>query len=87
MDDSVNLTFKNRKKQRRIRCIVVIVVILVAFIIGFLIGFFVKKSPKEDHSEDGHQKSGFQEQQEKIAKHHQDFMDAVSPEELENYVK
>ena len=84
------LTYKKKKKQRRVRCIGVIVAIIVAFLIGFLIGYFAIKSKSDDHEEDDKKhdkKLDFQKQREETMNHHKNFQTTVSEEELKKVLK
>ena len=87
MDDNVELTYKKKKKQRRIRCIGVIVAIIAAFLIGFLIGYFAVKSKSKDHKDedkkhDTDKKLDFRKQREETMKHHKNFQTIISEEQL-----
>jgi len=94
MDD--NVEFKGNTCTTRKRWIATILLIIVAFAIGIVIGYFAIKKP-ESKSEDGEAKSTesprfdkkaeFQNRQEEISKHHQNFQGSLSEEELRNSLK
>ena len=90
-DDNVELTYKKRKKQRRVRCIAMIVAFIVVFFIGFLIGYLAIQAKgsnegKEERGE-GHEKAEFQKRHEEIMKHHKAFQSALKEEKLEDTLK
>ena len=92
MDDNVELTYKKKKKQRRIRCIAVIVVVILVFVIGFLIGYFAKKTKSEDR--DDHEKpekhdmkAELQKRHEEMMNFHKKFQSTVNAEKLEDNLK
>ena len=91
MDDNVELTYKKKKKQRRIRCIAVIVAIILVFVIGFLIGYFAKKSgstEEHDRKADEHDmKAELQKRHEEIMNFHKTFQSTVAEEQLESNLK
>ena len=91
MDDNVELTYKKKKKQRRVRCIAVIIAIIVAFFIGFLIGYVAIKAKQSKDREGGREehdkKADFQKRHEEIMNHHKDFQTSVSEEQLEDTLK
>ena len=82
-DDNVELTYKKRKKQRRVRCIAMIVAFIVVFFIGFLIGYLAIKEERGER----HEKAEFQKRHEEIMKHHKAFQSAVKEEKLEDTLK
>ena len=84
------LTYKKKKRQRRVRCIAGIIALIVAFFIGFLIGFLAMKSKTEDDkqmSEKQNEKHEFQRRQEEVKKHHLDFQKGVSEGRLNSSLK
>ena len=90
--DNVELTYKKKKKQRRVRCIAVIVAFIVVFFIGFLIGYFAfkaKESTREHKGDRGRKDktADFQKHQEEIMNHHKAFQSGVSEEQLEESLK
>ena len=90
MDDNVELTYKKKKKQRRVRCIAVIIAIIVVFFIGFLIGYFAfkaKSSDDEGHREEQDKKADVQKRHEEIMNHQKNFQTTVSEEQLEDTLK
>lgn len=91
MDDTVELTYKNKKKQRRIRCIGAIVAVILVFIIGFLIGYFAKKTKREDHEKErpnGHDKKAeMQKKHKDMMRFHEMFQSTVKAEALEGNLK
>ena len=90
MDDKVELTYKKKKRQRRVRCIAGIIALIVAFFIGFLIGFFAMKSKSEDEqniSEMEDEKKEFQRRQEGARKYHLEFQKGVSEGKLKSSLK
>ena len=93
--DNVELTYKKKKKQRRVRCIAVIVAFIVVFFIGFLIGYVaIKAKESRDHKSDRNhedkkqlKKANFQKHHEEIMNHHKAFQSGFSEEQLEESLK
>ena len=86
----MELTYKKKKKQRRIRCIAVIVVVILMFVIGFLIGYFAKKSRSEDHDKKPKKhdmKAELQKRHEEMLNFHKKFQSTVAEEHLEKNLK
>ena len=90
-DDNVELTFKKRKKQRRVRCIAMIVAFIVVFFIGFLIGYLAIKAKESNEGKEErgerHEKAEFQKRHKEIMKHHKAFQSALKEETLEDTLK
>ena len=88
-DDNVELTYKKRKKQRRVRCIAMIVAFIVVFFIGFLIGYLAikAKGSNERKEECGAEEAEFQKRHEEMMKHHKAFQSALKEEKLEDTLK
>ena len=90
MDEHEELTFKKKKKQRRVRCIAAIVAIIVAFFIGFLIGYVAIESKSKDHKDERgeHDNRGdFKKRREEVMDHHKKFQTTVSEEQLRKSLK
>lgn len=91
MDDTVELTYKKKKKQRRVRCIGAIVAVILVFIIGFLIGYFAKKTKREDREKErpnGHDKKAeMQKKHKDMMRFHEMFQSTVKAEALEGNLK
>lgn len=90
MDDNVELTYKKKKKQRRIRCIGAIIFVILVFVIGFLIGYFAKKSASKEHdkkSGERNMKAELQKRHEEMMNFHKQFKSTVNEEQLENNLK
>lgn len=86
MDDHVELTYKKKKKQRRIRCILLIVAIIVIFFIGFLIGYLATKAKEHDREkpEEHDKKADMQKHHEEIMSFHKKFQSTVDEKQLES---
>lgn len=90
MDDDVQLTYKKRKTQRRVRCIGAIVFVIVVFVIGFLIGYFAKKSGSKEHDKKPRErdmKAELQKSHEERTNFHKQFQSTVDEEQLEKSLK
>lgn len=90
MDDDVQLTYKKRKTQRRIRCIGAIVFVILVFVIGFLIGYFAKKSGSKERDKEPRErdmKAELQKRREERMNFHKQFQLTVDEEELEKSLK
>ena len=87
MDDGVKLTYKKRKRQRRVRCIGAIVFVILVFVIGFLIGYFAKKSGSKEHDKKPRErdmKAELQKRKEEMMNFHTQFQSTVNEEKLES---
>ena len=85
MDDDVQLTYKKRKTQRRVRCIGAIVFVILVFVIGFLIGYFAKKSGSKEHDKEPRErdmKEELQKRHEEMMNFHKQFRSTVNEEQL-----
>lgn len=90
MDEHEELTFRKKKKQRRVRCIAAIIAIIVSFFIGFLIGYVAIKSKSKDHEDkrgEHDERGDFKQRHEKVMDHHKKFQTIVSEEELRKSLK